>query len=71
LKDSTKKIIQCIGKFISFIKQNDEKNDNIKEFMERFIPLLLGYSNALNESFDKDKKKNIEILTELINGNFK
>ena len=71
LKDSTKKIIQCIGKFISFIKPNDEKNDNNKEFMERFTPLLLGYSNALNESFDKDMKKNIEILTELINGNFK
>ena len=43
----------------------------MKEFMGRFTPLLLGYSNVLNESFDKAKKKNIEILTELINGNFK
>ena len=67
LKDSSKKVIQCISNFISLIKgKENEKNNDIKEFLDIFIPSLLGYSSSLNDSSDKDKKNNIEKLTQLI-----
>lgn len=66
LKNSSKLIIQCIGKFISFIRQKD--NENIKEFMEIFIPSLLGFSSSysLKDFSNEDKKKAIRALTEII-----
>ena len=65
LKDNTKNLIQCIGHFISLIKE--EKNEsNLNLFNEIFIPSLLGY-NQLNEYNDKDKQKNIEKLNNICN----
>ena len=64
LKNSLQKIIECIGKFLYLIKDDSNNsninNSNSKEFIDIFIPSLLGYS--LNDG----KNKNIEKLINLI-----
>ena len=64
-KSPTKEIINCITIFLNLIKSNkDDKNENFKEFLEIFIPFLLGYS--LEEINDKNKQENIDKLKKIL-----
>ena len=64
-KDSTKSIICCISKFINLIKDNEnEKNDNIKDFLHLFSSSLLGYS--IKETNNKNNMENINKLIGII-----
>ena len=64
LNDSDKINIQCINKFLLLLDENWNENKDIKEFIEIFIPALLGYSSL--ESNDQIKHKNVEKLLHLI-----
>ena len=64
-KDSTKNIICCISKFINLIKDNEnEKNDNIKDFLCLLSSSLLGYS--VKEMNNKNNMENINKLIGII-----
>jgi len=64
-KESTKQIFNCISTFLNLIKDNKgEKTDIFKDFLEIFIPSLLGYS--LKETNDKIKVENIIKLNGMI-----
>ena len=68
-KDSTKVILNCIEKFLNLIKDNKaEEIDNFKEFLDNFIPCLLGYSsNKIKKKTMQENIAKLEKLFEFIN----
>lgn len=66
LKSSTKEILNCIIKFLNLIKDNKaEENNAFKEFIDNFIPCLLGYSSDKNK-YNNNMEENIVKLKKLI-----
>jgi len=69
LKNSLQKIIECIGKFLYLIKDiiNNSNFDNnySKEFIEIFIPSLLG--NPINDGINKNTEKLLNLIVISIN----
>lgn len=65
-KNPSKEILNCIITFLNLIKNDDgvEKNENLKEFVEIFIPSLLGYS--LEDINVKTKQENIVRLKKIL-----
>ena len=68
-KDSTKVILTCIAKFLNLIKDNKvEEIDKFKDFLDNFIPCLLGYSsNKINNKNMQENIVKLEKLFEFIN----
>ena len=68
-KDSTKVILTFIAKFLNLIKDNKaEEIDNFKDFLDIFIPCLLGYSsNKINNKNMQENIVKLEKLFEFIN----
>lgn len=65
LKDSSKWILKCISKFLILLETDKKENsDYFKNFIDYFIPSLLGYS--ISEINDKNKQEIIKKLKEII-----
>ncbi len=69
LKEQSKEVINCIKFFLDSIKDNkNEKNDNFKDFIDIFVPCLLGYSTK--EKNDKNMLENIDKLKYLFENKY-
>ena len=59
-KDSTRKLLLFFKKLFYLLYDNKDENNNLKDFLNIFIPSLLGY--AEKELNDKNKQENIDKL---------
>ena len=68
LKDQTKEVLKCIKLFLDLVKDSkSEGNENIKDFLEIFVPCLLGYTSRDNNKLMEENISKINKYFNLVN----